>query len=177
MDNYSRSTEGDPPVNHQQGYILVITLILVLVMGGLGATMYSGVALEEKMSASVRLKKRVFQAADSVVQSVWSAGGLMGNNATNISQANRVYQNTLFDTATTDINATAVVCFGGMDASSVGGYGMSSGLGDEEQITGVVRFTVFGNATNVNSGAVSQIVQGGVLQGPGVNLPVVTPCP
>lgn len=177
MENPVSDLDRSPQQNDQQGYILVITLILVLVMGGLGATMYSSVTLEEKMSASLRLKKRVFQAADSVVQSVWNVGGLMGGNATNIAGANRVHQNTVFDTATTDINATAVVCFGGMDASSVGGYGMSSGLGSEEQMAGVFRFTVFGNATNFNSGAVSQITQGGVLQGPGMNLPAVSPCP
>ncbi len=160
----------------ERGYVLISMLGLVIVMGALGASMYSNVASQEKMASSMRIKKRVFSAADSAVQSVWNLGELVGSGV-DYSQVRRINRDADFDTSEYDLNVQATICFDGDASTGFGGSGMDADGSADVETGGFAMFTAYGDASNPASGAVSRIAMGGYLQGPGIDLPAVTPCP
>ncbi len=162
--------------NSHRGYVLISLLGLVIVMSALGASLYSNVASQEKMASGMRLKKRVFSAADSAVQSVWNLGELVGSGV-DYSQIRRINKDSDFDTPEHDLSVSATICFDGDAASGFGGNGMDADASADVETGGFAMFTAYGDASNAASGAVSRIAMGGYLQGPGLDLPAVTPCP
>lgn len=161
----------------QRGYVLVSMLAMVAVMGGLAASMYSDVSGQEKMSSSLRMKKRVLSAADSAVQSVWNLNELLGGVGTDYTQIRRINKDSDYDTTQQNLDVEAVVCFGGNSGAGFGGSSMDADESAEASGIGFFMFTAYGDASNTVSGTFSRVAMGGYMQGPGFDMPAVTPCP
>jgi len=72
-------------VNRQQGAVLVVSLMLLLVMTLLSIASMSTSVMQEKMAANAQNTNRTFQAAESAVDAEVSS--ILGGNSTNLNLA------------------------------------------------------------------------------------------
>ncbi len=67
--------------NRQQGVVLIISLLILLVMTMLGISAISNTSMEERMSNNFQQSMIAFQASESTIQSVFVAGDPGGTGA------------------------------------------------------------------------------------------------
>ncbi|MDH5570754.1 MAG: pilus assembly PilX N-terminal domain-containing protein [Gammaproteobacteria bacterium] len=123
----------------QQGIVLVVALLILMVMTVIGTSMLSTSTLEERMSSNVQQKASTFQAADSCVNI-----SLADNNLVALATNNPGTAYTQICTATFGFTTTATMVYSNNDRPCPGS---SSGT----FVCAEVQATGFAQIANVSS--------------------------
>jgi type IV pilus assembly protein PilX len=87
MRSAPRQSAGQPPLRHQRGTILVVSLLLLLVLTILGVSSMQSTTLEESMAYATRDRNIALQSAEAAlragenfIETITSPSALSGNN-------------------------------------------------------------------------------------------------
>lgn len=81
MINKIRMRENMYPANRQQGIVLIVSLLILLVLSIIGISAISNTSLEERMSNNFQQSMVAFQASESAIQKIVVAGDPGGTGA------------------------------------------------------------------------------------------------
>ena len=155
---YKRS-HSIAPVNRQQGAVLIVSLMLLLVMTLLSVASMSTSVMQEKMAANAQNTNRTFQAAESAVDAHVSI--ILGGNSDNLNEAmtSPTEQGVVMtvNIGTSDVTATAQIEYLGEIITTGGG---SINADESSTLLNGHRFELVGIGNIAAVQAQTQIKQG-----------------
>ena len=146
----------------QNGSVLIVSLIILLVMTVLGLAASGGANMELRMAGNNEHINTTLQAAESAVEATITDVNLLGqalNSATPISQDIRLDSN--YDAANQPVNSTAKISYvgqGNMDGYSLG-INQSNFVAHNFEVIGTG--SMQGNVTSVTSQGVYRVAPSG----------------
>lgn len=153
-------------IKHQQGIVLVVALLILIVMTILGVSMLSSSTLEERMASNIQAKSITFQAAESCVRiSLLPPARVLRNNAAKNKAAAgalvnpNVAQNCAFNGVNASVAFTIPIVTDDQEVA-LGG----SDLGDNAQVQGTVLFMT--GTSTLASGTSSSVTFAGKIPTP-----------
>ncbi len=151
--------------NTQSGYALATSLLLLVVMAGLGISMFGNVTLQEKMSDNLSVKNRSMLVADSALQSNFTFNAL--NDHLGSEKTVKNLASDFSDTVVgTDINMTGKVsiCYLGYIPATGNSINSSESVGG--QYTGNVNhiFVAAAYAEEIATNSITTVEQGGYIE-------------